>query len=323
VHFQHTLFLGYDLIRVARNVLGPETPILYTLHEYLPICHHHGQMVRTFDNSPCTHASPRRCHECYPKHSPEDFWRRTQIVKSHFADVDLFLAPSRCLLEKYVDWGIPREKIRFEEYGRKPVARVAETGDRSKRNRFGFFGQFTPFKGADVLMEAMAQLAAGADVRLRLHGANLEYQPAAYQKRFGALLAQAGDRVEMVGRYAAADLPRLMSEIDWVIVPSIWWENSPLVIQEAFMHGRPVIASNLGGRADKVPDNVNGLHFAVGDATSLARTIERAAATPELWQRLAGGVPPIYDIAEQVGVMEEIYSSLLADKQQPALAGVV
>ena len=43
-----------------------------------------------------------------------------------------------------------------------------------------------------------------------------------------------------------------MSEIDWVVVPSRWWENSPLVIQEAFMHGRPVICSGIGGMAEKV-----------------------------------------------------------------------
>ena len=48
------------------------------------------------------------------------------------------------------------------------------------------------------------------------------------------------------------DLPRLMSEIDWVLVPSVWWENSPLVIQEAFQHGRPVICSDIGGMAEQV-----------------------------------------------------------------------
>ena len=56
-----------------------------------------------------------------------------------------------------------------------------------------------------------------------------------------------------------------MAEIDWVVVPSIWWENSPLVIQEAFLHGRPVICSDIGGMAEKVRHGVDGLHFRVGD----------------------------------------------------------
>ena len=319
VHFQHTLFLGYDLISVARDVLGPDVPILYTLHEYLPICHHHGQMSRTFDRSPCSHASPKRCHECYPKIAPEQFFLRKQIVQAHFAQVDLFLAPSEFLLEKYVDWGIPRDKIRLEDYGRRPVTRASEEGDRSKRNRFAFFGQFTPFKGADVLLEAMS-LLADSDVHLRMHGANLEYQPQAFQKRFHALLERSSRNVTLVGKYAHDQLPRLTADVDWVIVPSIWWENSPLVIQEAFMHGRPVICSDIGGMAEKVRDGVDGLHFRAGDSQSLADVIGRAANEPGLWQKLSRAIPPIYDIREQVAVMEAIYYDLL---DRTAVAGGV
>jgi len=312
VHFQHTLALGYDLVTVARQVL-PEAAIVYTLHEYLPICHHHGQMVRTFDGSPCTHASPQRCHACYPRHSPADFSLRRQAVQAHFEHVDLFLAPSRFLLDKFVEWGIPPEKIRFEEYGRRRVERVAEIGDRSIRNRLAFFGQFTPFKGADVLLQAMTLLPRDlVDVSLRLHGANLELQSGGYRKRFNEMLAQMPAGVTLVGRYTHDQLPRLMSEIDWVIVPSIWWENSPLVIQESFAHGRPVICSGLGGMKEKVRDGVDGLHFAAGDAASLAHIITTAVSTPGLWDRLAGGIAPIYDIAEQVRVMEKMYEQLLS-----------
>jgi len=315
IHFQHTLFLGYDLITIARDVL-PNAPILYTLHEYLPICHHHGQMSRTFDRSPCTHATPQRCHECYPKISAEQFFLRRQIIQSHFAHVDLFLAPSQCLLEKFVAWGIDRDRIRLEDYGRKRAARAPETGDRTKRNRLAFFGQFTPFKGADVLLEAMTRIKS--DAHLQLHGANLEHQPQSFQKRFNDLLSTAAKNVTKAGRYSHAQLPQLMADTDWVIVPSIWWENSPLVIQEAFMHGRPIICSDLGGMAEKVAHGVNGLHFAVGDATDLAKTIDRAVTTPGLFEKLQSGIPKVYDIADQVGVMEGVYAELLERAEVPA-----
>ena len=80
----------------------------------------------------------------------------------------------------------------------------------------------------------------------------------------------------LAGKYAHDDLPRLMAEVDWVVVPSRWWENSPLVIQEAFLHQRPVICSDIGGMAEKVADGVDGLHFRAGDPRSLARVLERA-----------------------------------------------
>ena len=70
-----------------------------------------------------------------------------------------------------------------------------------------------------------------------------------------------------------------MAEIDWVVVPSIWWENSPLVIQEAFLHGRPVICSDIGGMAEKVEHEVNGLHFRVGDHAALGRPCSAPPST--------------------------------------------
>jgi hypothetical protein len=111
---------------------------------------------------PCTHASPRAVHECYPQHSPADFFLRRQLAQAHFEHVDLFLAPSEFLLEKYVQWGIPRSKIRLEDYGRRHGSARDRNGRALETNRFAFFGQFTPFKGADVLLEAMGQCCTRA-----------------------------------------------------------------------------------------------------------------------------------------------------------------
>ncbi len=67
VHIQHTHLLGYDVLPLIKQ-LFPTTPIVYTLHEYLPICHQSGQMTRTtLGNENCLEASPRRCNECFPK----------------------------------------------------------------------------------------------------------------------------------------------------------------------------------------------------------------------------------------------------------------
>ena len=62
----------------------------------------------------------------------------------------------------------------------------------------------------------------------------------------------AGNRVRFYGSYRSAELPTLMRDVDWAVVPSIWWENSPIVIQESFFHGRPLICSNVGGMAEKI-----------------------------------------------------------------------
>ena len=322
VHFQHMHFIGYDAVSHTRRVL-PDVPIVFTLHEFLSICHRDGQMLRRTGEL-CKEASPRRCNECFPDIPPQDFFLRERFVKSHMQHVDMFLAPSRFLMERYVDWGIPRDHIRFEDYGRLPQLQVEapEREPGQPRNRLGFFGQFNYYKGVNTLLEAMRVLnERGVDVHLSLHGANLDLQPPEFQQEFADLL-DAGKRtssnVTMHGSYDHEDLPQLMAEVDWVMVPSRWWENSPLVIQEAFIHGKPVICSNIGGMAEKVNDGVDGLHFRAGDRTSLADVIERGVTTPGLWETLRAGVPPIYSMEDHVASLTELYDELQERRTQVA-----
>jgi glycosyltransferase involved in cell wall biosynthesis len=79
---------------------------------------------------------------------------------------------------------------------------------------------------------------------------------------------------------------------DWVVVPSVWWENSPVVIQEAFFHGRPVIAADIGGMAEKVRDGIDGLHFHARSAEDLADRLTAALSDRDLWERLRDGIEP-------------------------------
>jgi glycosyltransferase involved in cell wall biosynthesis len=319
VHFQHTLFIGYDVLRETRRTL-PDCKIVYTLHEYLPICHNSGQMMTT-GGELCHQATPRRCNECFPDISPQQFFLRERFIKSHLGVVDMFVSPSQFLIDRYVSWGIPRDRIVLEPNGRTPVVRAGEAGaTRARRDRIGYFGQFTAFKGSDVLLRAMQILAerradepgAPALPTLRLHGANIEHQTAEFQQLFADLMSAAGRNVTLVGRYRPADLPELMAAVDWVVVPSIWWENSPLVIQEAFAHGRPVICSDIGGMAEKVTDEVDGLHFRAGDALSLADTLTKAIETPGTWERLSAGIGEVHSIDAHAANLGALYNRLLA-----------
>ena len=162
VHVHHTMFFGYDILREIRNTL-PDAPIVYTLHEFMPICHRQGQMLRVADDTPCMKSSPLRCHTCFPEISQQTFFMRKRFIQSHLSLVDLFIAPSAFLGERYIDWGIPREKVLVEEYGRTPPAGEAgHDGTGTHRNRFGFFGQLTPYKGLQVLLEAATLLQEDA-----------------------------------------------------------------------------------------------------------------------------------------------------------------
>lgn len=321
VHLQHTHFIGLDLISQIRRVL-PDAAIVYTLHEFLPICHRDGQMVRTFSSELCREASPRRCNECFPEISSQSFFLRQRFVKGQFENVDRFLAPSAQLMEKYLRWGIEPDRIEVEEYGRRePSVRAPEPKQTKSPSNIGFFGQLNKFKGAKVMLEAMSMLNENADAHLWLHGANLELQTPEFQDEFAALHESIRDRVTFRGPYEHAELPSLMANLHWVLVPSIWWENSPLVIQEAFFHRRPVICSDVGGMAEKVRDGIDGIHFRVGDAFSLARAIETATRSSKLWSSLRAGIREPYGVDAHVRRLMDIYGELLGERREVAVHG--
>lgn len=339
VHLHHTMFFGYDILREIKNSL-PDAPIVYTLHEFMPICNRQGQMLRTMDEEPCMEESPRRCHECYPDISQQTFFMRKKFIQSHMAVVDRFIAPSKFLADRYIDWGIPAEKVMVEEYGRSMPAGKSTDSQRRYRDRFAFFGQLTHFKGLQVVLDAMALLqrdrggiddpllaaleraasmnAETADdprpvPHVQVFGANLDLQPGTFQTRIKELLDTTKDRVTFVGKYDHESLAGIMSEVDWVIIPSIWWENSPLVIQEAFHFRRPIIASDIGGMAEKVTDDVDGLHFRANHVPSLASVIERAAGDPALWERLRAGIKPVYRMDDHAERILGLYDELLGE----------
>jgi glycosyltransferase involved in cell wall biosynthesis len=314
VHFHHTNFLGYDILRVTRNAL-PDVPILFTLHEYLSICHHDGQMVRTRTMDLCQEESPRRCHECFPSITAQTFAMRKRFIQSHLSLVDCFVAPSAYIRDLYVDWGLPARKVVVEPQAMAPVTdRLPDEAEDRSRNRFAYFGQLNRYKGADVLLGAMELLGDDFDGHLRIFGANLEIQPKEFREDVEARAK--GGTITFAGPYEHSDLGKLMAAIDWVVVPSIWWETGPMVVMEAFQYGKPVICSDIGGMSEKVTDGTNGLHFRRRDRDDLAAVMRRAARTPGLWAELRAGIPsePLRTMDDHVAVLSRLYRELLTDR---------
>jgi glycosyltransferase involved in cell wall biosynthesis len=307
IHFHHFMTFGVEYLAASRRYLD-ETggQLVFTFHEFLSICMARGQMVRSFDNSLCERASSVRCHQCFPEFSPEYFTMRRMWMRHHLDMVDVFVAPSQFLKSRYVEWGIAPEKIVHIPNGHhqdtRPVSQAPDldSADR-QRNRFTFFGQLVDNKGLLVLFEAVRILRSRGieDFKLDVYGANLHFASKAFRDAFEAFwtqekaLSEGGlERARFHGAYELSDLERLMARVDWVIVPSTWWEIFGMVVSEAFQFAKPVICSNIGGIGERVRDNVDGLHFAVGSAEALAEAMTRAMTEPGLWQRLCGNIEP-------------------------------
>ena len=311
VHFHHYIHIGLEVLRVVRSTL-PDARIVLTLHEYLAICNNQGQMIKTDGRTLCHHSAPAECHRCFPERSPGDFFMRERYVKSFMDLVDTFISPSRFLLDRYVQWGLAADRIVVVENGHPPVdpAPPRTLLDGEGRGRFAYFGQITPFKGLDVLLEAVARVPKRTrrHIHVDVHGAGLERQPQAFVERVGALRSVVEDHVTFHGTYQASELASRIAGADWVVVPSVWWENSPVVIQEAFAHRRPVICSDIGGLAEKVSHEVDGLHFRCHDPQHLAATMVRAMSEDGLWETLSERITPPLGVAACVDRHQAVYA---------------
>ena len=227
---------------------------------------------------------------------------RRRLIHAALSQAAAFISPSRFLAERMITWGLPRERFLIIENG------LAQPGTAPSHVRtpmdkrpwvFGYFGQITPFKGMDTLLDAIEMLGrdanAGQLVRIRIHG-NVIGQDTAFLSRFDEVLSRASF-VDYRGPYDNADVRTLMQACDYILTPSTWWENSPVVIQEAYAAGRPMICTGIGGMAEKVPNGRSGLHFRLGDAADLVRAMS-VASDEVLYQDLCAGLPGVADHAE-------------------------
>lgn len=314
VHLHHYSRIGLEFIALVRRI-NPSARIVVTLHEYLALCHNHGQMVKTGTLALCETAHPQDCAACFRDIAPSDFLLRALFIKSHFEKVDLFIAPSNFLRQRYIDWGLPPWQIVYQENGTtaaEPAVRPRIRAAGERRAVFGFFGQINVYKGLLQLLTALDYLRqAGettpAELRLIVHGAHLTLNPPEFTDAFRALMERNSGRVHFAGPYDRAALGRLMAAVDWVVVPSIWWENAPLVIEEAFAHRRPVLCSNIGGMAEKVCHGRDGFHFQVGDPFDLAGLMLRLAQEDGLWDQLQKTIRTPTTVAESASRHLSLY----------------
>jgi len=234
--------------------------------------------------------------------------------------VDRFIAPSRFLRDRFLEWGIPADQIvhmrtgidlsGFRDLPRRP----------QKRTVISFIGTLAPHKGVHVLLKAWGALsdAAKANAELRVYG------PPSHNPEYVASLTRWAARVgaQMLGRLERDAVADVLAETDLLVVPSIWYENSPLIILEALAMRTPLAVSNLGGMAELVQPGATGFHFEMGDPDDLARVLGEVLAEPERLARLFDDEVAVRDVTRDAEVLEESYRSFIRARVEADLDGV-
>jgi glycosyltransferase involved in cell wall biosynthesis len=211
--------------------------------------------------------------------------------------LDAFVVLNETSRRMLIANGSPAEKLIVNRLGlsqrsivRKPGPDVRPT---RRPVRFGFVGRLHRDKGLDQLVRAVIAVPADVDFVMEIRGPVLDAATRAFVDDLRARAA--GDRrIVFADGVSAAEVPHVLSTLDALIVPSMWFENGPTVAIESFGVGTPLIASRLGNLAELVDDGVNGRLVDPGDVLALSRALEDAARDPSATiDRWRAGIPAV------------------------------
>jgi glycosyltransferase involved in cell wall biosynthesis len=185
-----------------------------------------------------------------------------------------------------------------------------------RRITIGYIGTLAPHKGCHVLVEAFNKLT-NSDARLKIYGNPKDFPD--YVADLHAA-AEGNDAIEFCGTFPNAQIADVVSGIDVLVVPSVWYENTPLVVYSALAAKCPVIASNFPGMSEVVRDGWNGLLFEPNNADALSACMARLHQAPALLQTLSQNCEPPKSIAAYVDELLDLYEKRFQAPQHP-LAG--
>jgi glycosyltransferase involved in cell wall biosynthesis len=322
VHVHHLSGLTTDIVHLVKEA---GVPVVMTLHDFWMGCPR-GQRI-TAALVPCPEIILDRCLPCLRELWPAFFQggretaSKTEGEEQDHAALENYhahihsvlqacnrlLVPSPFTKSVYVRYGMPESSITVVENGLDHELFKKMSHVRSSMTRFGYIGSILPSKGVHILIEAF-KLIGGSDLSLHIWGEVLPFhKDTNYGHRLAVLTKGWESSIQFHGRYENQDLPEILSNLDVLVVPSIWYETFSLTLREGFLAGVPVIASNYGAMADAIEDGETGLLFNVGDCVDLSEKMKLLLENASLRRKLIDSPKPVATISENVAALKRIY----------------
>ena len=319
VHVQHLMGVPSA---VGGALRGAGVPYVLALHDYWYGCAN-GQLLTNDTATICAGPSPHfgNCGRCAaargglpaalgPLFAPLMAWRNARL-EPVFAGAARVLAPNAFVADTYTALGFPAERMVINPLGLDAPPGLAErvAARRAARPvgppRFGYVGSIARQKGVHVLIEALNGLPDDA-ATLDVYGDMRTF--ADYAAELRALARHPGIRFHgLLGRDRLWDT---LAELDALVLPTLWYEASPLVIREAFAAGLPLVASAIGAPGHMVRDGVDGLLFPPGDVAALRLVLLALVERPALLAQLRAAILPVRTVADHVAQIEAIYEQI-------------
>jgi glycosyltransferase involved in cell wall biosynthesis len=234
--------------------------------------------------------------------------RRRDFLVQRINYIDQVVIPTQIMLSLLTRNGLEKQRITFMPYGLNlDFIQGSKRASLSHILRLGFIGSIAEHKGVHVLVEAMQKLTR-RPVELKIYG---EMDVSREYTRNLIKMSSGYPMIKFCGTFPNVKIGEIFSSMDALIVPSLWHENSPLVIYAAQAAGCPVVASNMAGISEIIEHEKNGLLFEAGDPSQLAAAIETLLNNGGLLQKLSSNAKRPLSIQDYVTKLTEIYSGLI------------
>jgi glycosyltransferase involved in cell wall biosynthesis len=217
--------------------------------------------------------------------------------------VDAFIAYSRFAMDKFVEGGLPAEKLAFKTNFLHPAP---EPGA-GKGGYALFVGRLSVEKGLGVMLDAWRQLGGKIPLKILGDGPMADLVQTA---------AQEMPEIEWLGRRSLEEVYDVVGDAAFLVFPSEWYETFGRVAIEAFARGTPVVASNIGAITELIEHKRTGMHFRPSDSADLAMQIEWLLAHPQdlsrMRQEARAEFEAKYTAADNYTRLMEIYDAVLS-----------
>lgn len=169
--------------------------------------------------------------------------------------------------------GIPAQRMEVVSHGLEQSLEQSEPHLPVKPYCIGYIGSLVEHKGVHVLLEALARVPDG-DLHCRIYGA---MDDSAYVARLRKL-AEGDQRVKFMGTFEPSNMLNVIKTMDVLAVPSLWYENEPLVIKSALQAGIPVLCNDIGSLSGMVDHGRTGWLVPFGDPDGWVNAIRNIPA---------------------------------------------
>ncbi len=306
-------------------------PIVYKLSDYKAICPNYklfnkGQICEKCKGKKYYHCFPNRCIK---KSLAFSFVGMLEAYahnfKKSYEQIDLFLAPSDFMKNKCIEFGISSEKIKVLR-NTMAVKNLKLKQEPKEKNYFLYLGRLSEEKGVDRLIKAVSILKKNTHFPPKADFKNSNFLYIAgrgpEEKRLKKLAKELNLEYEIKFLGGIYDFKRnqIIANAKFVVLPSIWYDNSPNVISEAGLLGRPLIVSDRGGSKEMVLNKESGLIYKADSVRELTEKIHfmlelDSEERKQMGEKQKKFIEKINDQENYYNNLMEIYQNLLSKKE--------